>query len=300
MENFREKRLERQLKSQQTVSIIIAVILLLAILGVVFLLVRNNRLNDEKEELEREKTMLITEVRTIEDSNSQLQSKINAQEEQIEILREDASELELEVQSREAQIARLNRELMKMEDLRLKIAECQSLEEEHEKLENEKLEILGQLEAVNEQLSQLEDQHEALIRRVEEASYLKAYNICVHNFKDKWICRPVVMEIARRVDRTTLSFEINENMLVEPGEKSIHLVITGPEGNVISPSAETFTIKETGETINYTEYTTIQYNNQPVPLDFTIEHDTNLESGTYQVQVFLDGIESGTEEFMLE
>ena len=303
MENFREKRLERQLKSQQNISIVMAVVLLLAILGIVYLLVRNSRLNNDKEELQREISMLATEVNFLEESNSELQAEILKLNEENDMLRGSAANLELEIQSREAQIARLNRELLKLEDIRAEVAEYESLEDEYEKLQEEKLELTGELDAVKKHLSELkeiEEQHEALVRRVEEATYLRAYNICVHHFRDRWICRPVVMDVARRVDRTTLSFEINENLLVEPGEKNVHLVITGPDGNVISPSAETFTIEETGETSDFTEHTVIQYDNQPVALDFSIEHDTNLESGTYQVQIFLDGAESGTEEFVLE
>lgn len=300
MENFREKRLERQLKSQQNISIVLGIILLLAILGIVFLFVRNNRLSDEKEELEGEKTMLTDNLQSVEESNAELQAEIRTLNEEIEKLRENAAELELEIQGREARIARLNRELVKMEDLRAEIIEYESLEEEFEKVKEEKLDLLGQLEAVNKQLSDLEEQYESLVSKVEGATYLKAYNICVHNFRDRWICRPVSMDVARRVDRTTLSFEINENLLVDPAKMDIHVVITGPDDNVVSPSTETFTIEDTGETSNFTAYTSIDYDRQPVPLDFSIEHDINLESGTYRVEVYIDGVESGTKEFMLE
>ncbi len=299
METFKEKRLERKFKSQQITSIVIAVILLFSILGNVFLLVRNSRISNEKENIAQQKSLIAEDKVAIEETNAQLQSEIAILNERIKLLGEDVAIMELEIQTREARIARLSRQIFEIDEFRQQIAELEEVEDEYKKLKEEKQKLKAELETLKKQLSEQEDEHESLVSKVDEATYLHAYNICVHNFRDRWLCRPVDMDVARRIDRTTVSFEINANIFVEPGEKNVHILMIGPDGNIINPSTETFTT-EGGDSINFTAHTGIQYENQSVSLNFAIEHDVNLDSGTYLVQVYIDGEDSGYKEFTLE
>ncbi len=300
MDNYREKRLERNLKSQQTTSVVIGVLLLLSLIGNILLFVRNSSISGEREQLVNEKNLIENNKQEIEETNAQLQAEVRSLNEKIERLNETTAELEVDIQRREARLAQLSRQTFEVDDLRQQIVSLESVKEEHEKLQKEKQGIVAELDSLRERLQQEEGQHQLLVSQVEEASYLRAYNICVHNFRDRWICRPVYMDVARRVDRTTVSFEIGENAFVDSGGKDIHLVITGPGGDVISPSSETFTINETGESANFSEHATIQYEDRSVPMDFSIEHDVNLESGTYFLQVYIDGVVSGEKEFVLD
>ncbi len=300
MENYKEKRLERKFKTQQTTSIVLAVILLLSIIGNIFLFIRNSRISNEKEDIALEKRMIIEDKLAVEETNAQLQSEITTLKERINLLEEDVAFLELEIQTREARIARLSRQVFEKDELRQQIAELEEVEDEYKKIKEEKQKLVTELESLKEQLSRQEEEYESLAGKVEEATYLHAYSICVHNFRDRWLCRPVAMDVARRVDRTTVSFEINANIFVEPGEKNVYLLMIGPDENIINPSTETFTIEETGVSSNYTRHTTIQYENQSVALNFTVEHDVNLDSGTYLMQVYIDGEDSGNKKFTLE
>ncbi len=300
MENYREKRLERQLKSQQSTSIVIAVILLLSILGNVFLFVRNSTMNNEKEELSKELATVTAEKEAAEEANARLKSDIAGLNAQINTIRESAAALEAEINLRDVRINRLRNQVAEIDQLRQQVAELEALREEFARLREERQQLMADLQELKEKLSEMETRHQALLARVDEATYLKAYNVCVTNLRDRWLGRPVTMELARRVNRTTVSFEINGNILVEPGSKSIHLVMTDPEGNVVNRSQETFTIADTGETRHFTEYTAIQYNRQSVPLSFTLVHEDRLESGTFLMEVYIEGLLSGGKEFSLE
>ncbi len=300
METFKEKRLERKFKSQQTTSIVLAVILFLSVLGNVFLLVRNIRISNEKEEIAQHKDLIEENMLAAEETNARLKAEIVTLNERLETLEEDVAMLELEIQTREARIARLSKQVFKKDEFRQQIVELQEIENEYKKLKEEKQKLLTELETLKEQLRNQEEEYESLAGKVDEATYLHAYNICAHNFKDRWLCRPVAMDVARRVDRTTVSFEINANIFVEPGEKDVYLVMTSPDGNIINPSTDTFTIEETGVSSTFTRHTTVQYENQSVPLNFTIDHDTRLDSGIYQITVYIDGEHSGNKEFTLE
>lgn len=300
MENYREKRLERQLKSQQTVAIVIAVILLLSIGGNLFLYLRNNTINREKSELIEQNNLISAERRAAEESNSQLQAEISELNNQVTLIRESAATLEAEIHARDSRISNLRNQVAEIDQLRAQVAELEELKEEFARLEEEREKLLSELQSLGEKLTEIQNKNQVLLERQEEATFLKAYNICVHNLRDRWLGRPVEMELARRVNRTMLSFEINGNIFVETGQKNIHLVITDPNGNILNQSSETFTIAETGMSSNYTEFTTIHYNQQPVPISFTITHDDNLEPGTYSAKVYMDGVFAGAQEFNLE
>lgn len=300
MENFRERRLERQLKSQQGISIGIAVLLILSIVGNVFLFMRNNSTNIEKEDLIRENSLILSDKQAVEAANSRLQAEIATLNAQVNEIKESALALEAEISIRNSRIANLRGQIAEIERLRVQVAELETLKTEYETLEKERLKLVADLEALGEKLNNLQSQNENLQLKIDQAAYLRAFNICVHNHRDRWLGRPVTMEVARRVNRTTVSFEINGNILVDPGHKSVHVVMKDQDGDIVNPSSETFTIKDTGNNINYTEYTSIQYNHKSIPLKFTIIHDDSLNSGNYSLEVYIDGENAGISEFSLE
>jgi hypothetical protein len=300
MENFREKRLERQLKSQQTTSIIIAVLLLLSIIGIVFLFIRNGNIRDENEELRTEINRHITDRQAAEEANVQLKADIQRLNAQLDEIRESALGLEAEIRTRDARIATLRRQTgEEIVELREQVAELETLRKEYEELEKERKGLLTKLEALNDELTRLKAQHEDLVTKVDGLRYLRAYNIWVHNHRDRWLGRPVTMERASRVNRTTVSFAISSNIFVDTGQKEVYLVITDPDGDVVNASQETFTINDTGDSSRYTEYTSVQYDHLPIPLNFSIIHEDRLESGTYTVEVYIDGLKAGMTEFTL-
>jgi hypothetical protein len=301
MENFREKRLEQQLKSQQTTSIVIGVVLLLSILGNILLFLRTSSLNTENEELIREKNMLISERQEIEEANVQLESEIENLNEQIAQIREGAETLETQVATRDSRIAVLRRQISEAEQAgEMQAAELEAAGEEIKKLENERQELLVELELINERLSGLRSQHDALTRQIEQVSYVTVYNIAVNHLRDRWLGRPVTMEVARRVNRTEVSFEVDGNVFVEPGLINVHLLMVDANGDIVSPSEDTFTRADTQESVPYTKFAEIEYNHQPVPVNFTILHDERLESGNFRMEVYLNGELRGETQFELE
>jgi predicted RNase H-like nuclease (RuvC/YqgF family) len=302
MENFREKRLERQLKSQQTTSIVIGIILVLSVIGNVFLLVRNSRLANEVEEVARARETALDERRVSEERAVQLESEIGALEQQVNELQEINANIEAQLQTRNRQLAQLRRQFPEMEEeLQKHVAEIERLEQEYQEMEQEREGLMSKLESLEKELSGLREEYEAQAALIQEATFLQAYNISVVNLRDRWLWgRPVYMEDAGRVSRTLVSFEINANILVDPARKNVHLIMYNPEGEVMYPSTGTFTVAETGASFYYTESEVVDYEQQRVPLDFEIEHDDRLDSGTYSLEVYIDGRFAGGKQFLME
>ncbi len=301
MENFREKRLERQLKSQRTTSIVIAVLLILSILANIWLIVRVSNVRGEVEEIAQERDEIIYERDAFEQETEQLESEVEALNQQIEGLRQTAEDLESEVQARGARIAALRRQLgTQIEDLQEKLAELEGLEEEYRILEEEREELLVKIEDLEDDLTGLREEHQALGDLVDRATYLQAYNVHAYTVRDRWWGRPVLMEVAGRVTRTMVSFEINSSLLVEPAAKDVHVVMLDPEGQVVNPSNDTFTIEDTGEESPWTVHTTFQYDQRSVPLMYRIEHEDGLTEGVQTVEVYINGEFGGSTSLTLE
>jgi predicted RNase H-like nuclease (RuvC/YqgF family) len=300
MENFREKRLERQVKSQQNTTIVISVILFLSIIGNIFLFIRNNRIGNEREELVMENEFLAQERESAEQANLQLEEEVEQLNTQISQIRDEATNLEAQIRTRDTRIANLRRQVTEVEGLREEVARIETLEEEIERLEQERDDMLAQLDALNDELETLWNEHEALTRQVDEVSHFTVHNITVNHIRDRWLGRPVILERARRINRTEITLAVDGNIFVEPGMVDVYLVMLDPEGNVINPSEEPFTVNETDDTMPYTDHLEIEYQHRSVPMEFTVNHEERLESGTYTVEVYLDGELTGWKEFDLE
>ncbi len=298
MENFREKRLERQLKSQQTTSIVIGIILLLSILGNVYLVIRSSRIAGETETIRFQRDQVIEERNDAEERSARLESEIENLEGQVSQLRETAATLESQIQTRDRQLAQLRRQFPEIEEaLEEQVAEFQQLEEEYRMLEEEREQLLTKLESLDQELANLRNEFKAQTELIDRATYLQAYNISVVNLRDRWLWgRPVIMDNASRVTRTEVSFEINSNILVEPAVKDVHLIMIDPEGEIVNRSEAT----EPGPIRDFTQHTIIDYDQQAFPLAFSIELEDGLQEGTHTIEVYIDGNFAGRREFNLE
>ena len=105
----------------------------------------------------------------------------------------------------------------------------------------------------------------------------------------------------RRVKQATrlrVDFELTANELAEPGEKSIYICITAPDGYVLS-SEDMILFMYEGEEMMASALRKVDYENQSVPV--SIYYDgSHFEKGTYRVDIYIDGRHSGSQETYFE
>ena len=106
---------------------------------------------------------------------------------------------------------------------------------------------------------------------------------------------------AKRIKQATrlrTDFELTANELAEPGEKSIYICITGPDGYVLS-SPEMVVFSFEGDEMMASAMRKVDYENESVPV--SIYYDgANFERGTYKVDIYIDGRLSGSQETYFE
>ena len=294
-----EKKLSKQIQAYRIGSIILAVLLILAIIFSIIYLLRSGRLSDEKEQLIAQNEQLMFEVDWQNDSLAHKDDLIEEYKTRIEELIEEHAVIVAEKDQRIANLGwRVNTRSKELDEAREKnlllLAEKEALEEQQQLLNEE-------MNNLNQDLADLAAKHEDLLQQIELTKPLKVYNMCILTKWDRRICADRYnISKARRVDHTFINFEIDGSLFSETGLKDVHLVMLDPEGDVMYASADSFTVKDTGEELAYTEMQQIRFENQPVLVEFNLIHPERLKPGAYKINAYVDGKLSRTKEMLLE
>ena len=102
----------------------------------------------------------------------------------------------------------------------------------------------------------------------------------------------------RQARRLRVDFELTANELAEPGEKCIYMCITPPDGYVLS-SNEVIPFNFDGSEMMASAMRKVDYENQSVPVSIFYD-GSSFESGTYKVDIYVDGRHSGSQETYFE
>lgn len=293
-----EKDQNRQ-KGLQTWLIVVSAILLLSIIGNIIYMTRSGRLSNEKKELVTEKAALQTENVVLSETVEVKDSIIEEHKEKLELL---AEEHEAMVREKDARIAQLSRRATAAaKELEEQKEVNDELTGEMEALEHKIEELTNEIYLKKQEMDALAAAYELLQEQAREAEPLNVYNICVLTKWDRWLCADRYnVSRARRVDHTSIRFEVAGTTFSETGTKDIHLLLYNPDDELMYASPQVFTIAETGEESAYTQMREIEYDHEPVALEFDIIHPERLQTGSYKVEVYVDGTLSRTKEMLLE
>ena len=93
--------------------------------------------------------------------------------------------------------------------------------------------------------------------------------------------------------RLRVDFELTANELAEPGEKTIYVCITDPDGYVLSPANKMIPFTYEGESRAASAVRKVSYENQSVPVSVFYDGES-FQKGTYQVDIYVDGRHCGS------
>ena len=97
----------------------------------------------------------------------------------------------------------------------------------------------------------------------------------------------------KMASRLRVDFELTANELAEPGEKTIYVCITDPEGYVLSPASKMIPFTFEGESLAASAMRKVSYENQSVPVSVFYDGES-FEKGTYTVDIYIDGRHCGS------
>ncbi len=183
--------------------------------------------------------------------------------------------------------------------------------EELKKLRDQYLEKIDALLVENEQLKKdkndLSTTVETLSKNLENtvatASVLKAEYMKVQAYKKRSNDKYITTAMAKRTNKLEACFTILENKITKPGNKTVYMRVIEPGGKVLgnrTSGSSTFRQNGSNEDLLYTFSKEIDYSNtkQDLCLDWE-EQDRVFSSGTYMIEIYIDGNLSAVSQIIL-
>ena len=231
----------------------------------------------------------LTRLDSITGSNNNLQGKLTDRQSEITKLKNEINRI---VNNKNATASELRRAKELINELNSKIANLEAevarLTGENQQLAASNASLTQDKQVLQTNLQTTTAEKEELAKTVDVASTFTASNIQITPIKERKNGKEKVTTTAKRVDKLVVSFDI-ENRVAKSGPADIYVVVTAPNGQVITDSTGgTLTTRTDGDK-KYTFKTTIEYTqgtrkNVQLPL-----HQDHFQTGDYKIEVYQNG-----------
>jgi len=179
-------------------------------------------------------------------------------------------------------------------------ADVARLTQENETLTADKVQLTADKEKLTTDLTATTTAKQDLEKKVDVASTLNASNIRVTPINIKGEGKEKETTTAKRVDKLVISFDV-DNRIAQAGSTDVFVMITGPDGQVITSDASgsgTFTTREEGEKTFTAKVPVDVETAKRKNVAFGFVPGTSFQKGNYKVQIYQNGflIGEGTTE----
>jgi regulator of replication initiation timing len=225
-------------------------------------------------------------------ANNDLSGKLTGKQAEISKLKGEINSI---LKKRNATSAELTRAKTLIEELNSQIetlqAENARLTGENQTLTAEKAQLIIEKDTLTANLTTTQAEKKVLEETVDVGSTFAASNIAITPIKTKGD-KEKETTTAKRVDKLVVSFDV-ENRIAKSGPADMYIIVTSPDGKVISEATGgTFTTREEGDK-NFTSKLTVPYEQgkrQNVQLPLTQD---KFQVGDYKIQVYHNGFKIG-------
>jgi predicted nuclease with TOPRIM domain len=162
----------------------------------------------------------------------------------------------------------------------------QQLSTEKTQLTTEKQNLEQNLIVTKTEKKQLED-------KVDVASTLHASQIGIGAFAISKSGKEKETTTAKKADLIRVQFVLDENRVTPSGNKELYVIVTGPDGKVISEGNNTFTTREEGVK-TFTNKLGVNYaQGKIVPVNFDLKKTDQYMEGNYTIEIYHNGFRIG-------
>ena len=232
----------------------------------------------------------LTRLDSITGSNNNLQGALNDRQSEITKLKNEINRI---VNNKNATAADLKRAKELISELNGKIANLEAevarLTGENQQLAAANTSLTQEKQTLQTNLQTTTSEKEELAKTVDVASTFTASNIQITPIQEKHNGKEKVTTTAKRVDKLVVSFDV-ENRVAKSGPADIYVIVTGPDGKVITDSTNSSTLSTRNDGDRpYTFKTTLEYEqgtkkSVQVPL-----RQNHFQTGDYKIEVYQNG-----------
>jgi cell division protein FtsB len=188
--------------------------------------------------------------------------------------------------------------------LKLEIAKLHKMRDEYlEKIdvliaENDKLK--AENATLNSQVVNLNQQKNVLTDKVATAAQLKVEYVKVNSYKKRKNGKYTESVLAKRTNKLEACFTLMDNKIAGTGDKLVHLVITAPNGKILMSYTKASFNDLDGNKIDASSSLKIDYTGAKKDVCLSYENDVRiLESGTYQIDIYAEGLKVHQSNYIL-
>ena len=251
------------------------------------------RLTEEKNELQESFNASLNRLDSITGANNSLQGEKSALQKDIETKKAEIRKILNDKNATKAQLAKAK---VMIAELNEKIT---GLQMEVERLTGENLELVAvnttlkeEKNVVEKTLSSTKTEKEDLQKTVDIASTFSASNIRVIPVDERKGGKEKNTTTAKRVDKFLVTFDV-ENRIAKSGPADMYLIVTAPDGKVISAEGASVLNTRADGDKPFTAKVPVEYvQGERKNVQFPIHQDT-FQTGDYKIEIYHNGFKIG-------
>lgn len=226
-------------------------------------------------------------------ANNDLSGKLTTKQTEISKLKSEIGSI---LKKKNATASELARAKTLIDELNSQIetlqAENARLTGENQTLTTEKAQLITEKDTLTANLTTTKAEKKVLEETVDVGSTFSASNIAIIPVNEKGNGKEKETTTAKKVDKLVVSFDV-ENRITKSGPADMYILVTAPDGKVISTEGGgTFTTRTEGD-LTFTSKITVPYEQgtrQNVQLPLT---QPKFQTGDYKIQVYHNGFKIG-------
>lgn len=244
----------------------------------------NALLAADRDSLQNDITELIVEYDDLKYQNDSIAANLERANELVEQLKQERRWNYNKLKQYEKELGTLRTVMMGY------IKQIDSLNTLNKKLITENVGYRKEISQANLRADMAEERSSELENKVKAGAVIRARDIHLVplNKNGKEVTR------VKKAERMRVDFVLSANELATPGNKAVYARIIAPDGYPLTTEkAPTFEFE--GEQLNYSAAREVEYQNEDLSVGIFFDQG-GFQSGTYQVELYLDGRMIGTTE----
>ncbi|MBL7744299.1 MAG: hypothetical protein JNN00_12555 [Chitinophagaceae bacterium] len=224
----------------------------------------------------------------LQSDKSELQKQIDANKAEIKRILRDKNATAADLKRAQQMIANLNNQIATLE------AEVARLTGENQELTANNAQLTTEKQVLEQNLQATTTEKNDLAQTVDVGSTFSASNIQITPVNEKKGGKEKTTTSAKRVDKMVVSFDV-ENRIAKSGPADMYIMVTAPDGKVISDAAQgggTLTTRTDGDKA-YTSKVAIEYSQGTrKTVQFPIRQN-DFQKGDYKIEIYHNGFRIG-------
>ena len=289
--------------SKKSLLIAAVAILVIAIIGITYLLFTEKQANRElvqefqldKEDLENEYSQFVQKYDELKFTVTNDSLALLLEQEQLKTQRL-LEELRTVKSSNATEIRRLKKELATLRKILVGyVNQIDSLDRINKRQQQVIADVTQKYNTASQQISTLSKEKENLDKKVTLAAQLDVTNIRIEP-RNK---RGKVAKKVKDIVKLAISFTVVKNITAENGERTIYIRITKPDNDALTKSASN-TFSYENRTLTYSIKKYIEYNGEEQNVNVFWDVEEFLYAGNYRLDIFEGGNLIGSQKFTLD